>query len=371
MQSQVTSSLSTIVVATVSLCLVGWAGVSDVNGQGTIPALPSDDLPESLPWDSVPRGLKFRVTLPGNVDQQQMRQRIALGRRLFYDPVLSVDRTLSCASCHQAQYAFASNTAVSTGVGGKQGTRNSPTLFNVALGDRFFWDGRADSLEHQALMPIENPIELATTVPGVLGEISKDETYVSQFRAAYGSVNRDNLARALADFQRVLLSGDSDVDRFHAGQYASLSPSARQGMWIFESNGRCWKCHSGPNFTDQKFHNTGVSWGSADLGRFDVTQAEADRGKFKTPTLRNIALTAPYMHDGSLKTLADVVKFYSEGGKKNPHLDREMEPLNLSADDQQHLVAYLQALTGRAAWDADVQLEQADDATVSATGSNE
>jgi cytochrome c peroxidase len=170
--------------------------------------------------------------------------------------------------------------------------------------------------------------------------------YPALFAAAFpDGVTAANLGKALAGFERVLLRGDSRVDRFRQkGKHGGLTPSERHGLWLYESKGQCWRCHGGPNFTDEDFHNTGVSWGKADLGRGAVTKKEADRGKFKTPTLRGVALTAPYMHDGSLKSLEEVVEFYNRGGGANPNLDPVLGPLGLSKDEVRDLVAFLEAL---------------------------
>lgn len=311
------------------------------------PDLPADKLPTDLSLSAIPLGLAADRPVPE--DNQLTAERVALGRRLFFDGRLSRDGTISCASCHVPENGFASPDKVAVGVEGKRGSRNSPTVLNRAYGTSFFWDGRAATLEQQALQPIENPLEMDTSLETVLQRLAADARYREQFAEAYeGGISAENLAKALASFQRVLLSGNSPVDRFHGGEFGALTTQERQGLWIFESRGRCWKCHSGPNMTDESFHNTGVSWGQEplDLGRFDVTQQEKDRGRFHTPTLRNVALTAPYMHDGSLQTLKEVVAYYSRGGNANPHLDPAMQPLNLSDADQAALVAFLQALTG-------------------------
>jgi cytochrome c peroxidase len=313
---------------------------------GPLP-IPDDTLPAELPLNEIPLGLSSDRLLPA--DNELSAKRVQLGRRLFFDPSLSSDGTVSCATCHLPDRAFASSDPVAIGVGKAVGRRNTPTIVNRAYGKFFFWDGRSPSLEDQALQPIENPLEMANKLSVVLDTLRADANYREQFAAAYpGGVTTDNLARALASFQRVILSGDSAADRFQAGDFSALSDEARQGMWIFESRGQCWRCHSGPNYTDESFHNTGVSWGKKplDLGRFEVTENEADRGRFHTPTLRNIRLTAPYMHDGSIATLDEVVEFYNKGGVANPHLDSVVKPLNLSDRDKKALVAFLKALTG-------------------------
>ncbi len=310
------------------------------------PILPKDTLPAELAIGVYPDGLPEMAAPP---DNELTPARVALGRKLFFDPILSEDGKVSCASCHQPEHGFADPRPVSLGIRSQAGTRNAPSLLNRAYGTSFFWDGRAGSLEEQALKPIEHAKELGSSVPKALKRIQDHSEYPALFKDAYGEVSAESLARSLASFQRVLLSGDSPVDRFQSSDYASLSDEGRKGLWIFESKGRCWKCHSGPNYTDESFRNTGVSWNSSkpDRGRHEVTKKESDLGAFKTPSLRHVGQTAPYMHDGSLKTLEDVVEFYNKGGTRNPHLDSDMKPLNLSADEQRFLVEFLKALEGQ------------------------
>jgi cytochrome c peroxidase len=294
------------------------------------PALiPKDTLPKDLPCDQVPLGLPAR---PASKDNPVTAARVALGRKLFFDPILSADRTVACASCHHPDHGFASVDARPRGVGGRTGNRRAPSLLNRAYGTAFFWDGRAATLEEQALKPIESPDEMASSVPEAIRRLKADAGYKDQFAAAFDDgVTADNLAKAIACFERVLLRGDSPVDRFRQkGQRSAMTKAELHGLWLYESKGLCWQCHSGKNFTDEAFHNTGVTWGGDDLGRFLVTKNDADRGKYKTPSLRGVKLTAPYMHDGSLKTLEEVVEFYNKGGGANPHLDPAMKPLNLS-----------------------------------------
>jgi cytochrome c peroxidase len=309
------------------------------------PAPPKDTLPAALSLGDVPLGLGPR---PASKDNPLTEARVRLGRRLFFDPILSADNTVACASCHQPGHGFAGHEATSRGIGGRRTARRAPTLFNRAYGTSFFWDGREATLEDQALRPIENESEMGSTVVGALERLRADKEYRAQFEAAFpDGATAANLARALASFERVLLRGDSRVDRFRRkGEHGALTAAERQGLWLYESKGRCWRCHRGENFTDEEFHNTGVSWGKepADLGRYAVTKNEADRGKFKTPTLRGVALTGPYMHDGSLGSLEDVVEFYNRGGAANPNLDPVLAPLGLSKDELRDLAAFLKAL---------------------------
>jgi cytochrome c peroxidase len=320
-------------------CFVGVTVLADAPSR-----LPRDTLPAQLALGEVPLGLGPR---PEPKDNPLTEARVALGRRLFFDPILSADNTVACASCHQPEHGFASAEANPRGVRGQRGARRAPTLFNRAYGTAFFWDGRAASLEEQALRPIEDPAEMGSSVADALRRLRASPDYPARFEAAFGDgVSAANLAKALAAFERVLLRGGSPVDRFRQGEHAALTPQQRHGLWLYESKGRCWRCHSGPNFTDEGFHNTGVGWGKEppDLGRQAVTRSAADRGKFKTPRLRGAALTAPYMHDGSLRTLREVVEFYNKGGGANPSLDPAMAPLGLSEADVEALVAFLEAL---------------------------
>jgi cytochrome c peroxidase len=253
--------------------------------------------------------------------------KVALGQRLFFDKRLSRDGTLACASCHNPRLAFSDGQAVARGIKGAQGTRNVPALINRGYGASFFWDGRAKSLEQQALEPILNPRELALTEAKLE---SRTKLTTAQVTAA------------LASFVRTIRSGDSRFDRYTAGQFNALNNEEKAGLAIFRGKGNCSTCHPGPNFTDEQFHNTGVAWRDGALA-----DAGAGRGRFKTPTLREVARTAPYMHDGSLATLDDVVEFYSEGGRPNPNLDPEIRPRKFSAEEKRALRAFLRALTGR------------------------
>jgi len=264
--------------------------------------------------------------------------RAALGRSLFFDPRLSRDGTVSCASCHLPEHGFADPRAHSVGIEGRTTPRNAPSLFNRALGKSFFWDGRVASLEEQVLNPIENEDEMGNPVEQVLERLG-------------GKLTRAELGAALAEFVRGVWIGDSPVDRFQGGDFAALAVDERLGLWVYESKGRCWRCHSGPNFSDEDFHNTGVGVRAelAEEGRMHVTADERDRGRFKTPTLRGVALNAPYMHDGSQATLEDVVEFYRKGGGANPALDEAMVGIEFSAEDGKNLVAFLKALSRRAA----------------------
>jgi len=276
-------------------------------------------------------------------------EKVSLGRKLFFDRRLSGDGTLSCASCHEPRRAFTDGRSVAQGIGGAGGRRNSPTLVNRAWGSSFFFDGRARSLEDLALQPILDPGELGSTTDAVLSLARS--SYGSRFRAAFAAEpSLELIARALASYLRTIVDGDSAFDRFAAGNDSALTTSARRGLTLFNGKAGCGQCHSGPNLTDEEFHNTGVAWRTGvltDEGRAGVTSAPADRGAFKTPTLREISRTAPYMHDGSLMSLHEVIEYYDTGGAKNPSLDPKLRTLHLSPMEKADLAAFLDSLTGR------------------------
>ncbi len=281
------------------------------------------------------------------IDNLPTVAKIALGKQLFFDTRLSRTNDVSCATCHDPGKGWSNGQRFATGVDGRLGTRNSPSLINVAYNATSFWDGRAGSLEEQALMPIQNPNEMDLPLPALVKKLNGDEHYRRQFREVFGSdANGDVVAKAIAAFERTIVTRDAPIDRFVAGDKTALSPAAQRGMQLFFGDARCHICHSGPNFTDNRFHNIGVGIAAEppDRGREKVTGATKDRGAFKTPTLREIARTAPYMHDGSFKTLKDVVWHYNFGGvtdAENDYRDQELQVLYLSDDDVSDLVNFL------------------------------
>jgi len=300
-------------------------------------------------WRSpMPRGLDPYLPIPQ--DNPQTAAKIALGRRLFFDRQLSADGSLSCATCHDPQKAFADNRPVAIGINQRRGTRNAPSIVNRGYGTAFSWDGRASSLEAQVLQPIENPDELGSSIAGAVTRLRRDRTYVDQFRQVFGRpIAGPDLGRALASYVRTIQSGDAPFDRFADGVADALSDTERLGLRVFRGRGLCTTCHLGPTFTDERFHNTGVAWTGTsytDEGRAAVTRLPRDRGAFKTPSLRDVARRAPYMHDGSLATLEDVVAFYDAGGRANPDLDPELFPLRLTPAQRSALVAFLRTLNG-------------------------
>ena len=298
---------------------------------------------------AIPLGLDLYMPVPE--DNPLTAEKIALGGKLFSDPRLSRDRTLSCATCHDPQHGFTDKRAVSVGVFGRKGTRNVPTLINRAYGRSFFWDGRITGLEEQVLKPIQDPKEMDMPLDEVVARLNQGTEYRQRFQTAFGrAICAEDVAKALASYVRTILSGNAPVDRYYlTGEATALSEPAMRGLRLFQGKGHCTACHIGPTFTDELFHNTGVAWRDGrllDEGRYAITKREADRGAFKTPTLREVVLTAPYMHDGSIPTLEKVIERYSNGGIKNPQLDEEIRPLNLTADEQRDLLAFLKSLTG-------------------------
>ena len=284
-------------------------------------------------------------------DNPQTPEKIALGRALFFDPRLSKDDTVSCALCHSPRKGYSNGEAVATGVGGAKGGRGSPTIINRLFSEAQFWDGRAASLEAQALGPIQNPIEMALPIDAAVKKLSAIPGYHGLFQKAFGSeeITPDRMAMAIASFERTVISGDSPFDRHESGDQSALSDAQKRGLALFRGKAKCSVCHTGFNLTDEKYHNLGVGMKAEkpDLGRNDETKQDADKGAFKTPTLREIALTAPYMHDGSQKTLEEVVEFYNKGGEPNPTLDKELKPLNLTPEEKKDLVEIMKAFSGK------------------------
>jgi cytochrome c peroxidase len=279
-------------------------------------------------------------------DNPPTEAKIALGKQLYFDPRLSSDMTISCASCHDPAKGWSNGDAFATGVKGAVGGRSAPTIINSVYNRFHFWDGRAASLEDQALGPVANPIEMAMKLEDVEKRLNAVEGYRKQFREVFGTeeITRDQIAKAIAAYERTILCGDAPYDRYQAGDESALSESARRGMELFFGKAQCSACHIGPNFTDNAFHNVGIGMDKAepDPGRYEQTKLLGDKGSFKTPTLREIRRTAPYMHDGSLKTLEDVVEHYSKGGVANPQLDEGIFKLNLSDQEKADLVTFLE-----------------------------
>ncbi len=303
---------------------------------------------------------EYKFKLPLGLEQSSMvippdnpmtTQKVELGRALFFDRRLSADNTIACASCHLAQKGFTDGQPVSTGIKGQKGGRSAPASFNRVFSSVQFWDGRAATLEDQSIGPFTNPIEHGfVNYDVMIAKMKKIPGYNTLFLQAFGEdITIANVGKAIASFQRTVLSGNSPADKFDQGGEANaISPEAQRGLLLFRDKARCTKCHSGFNFTDEKFHNLGIGWddNKVDLGRYMVTKNAEDIGSFKTPSLREISRTAPYMHDGRFKNLNEVVNFYNQGGNKNPHQDPLILPLELTNDEKRDLVEFLRTLNG-------------------------
>lgn len=273
-----------------------------------------------------------------------------LGRYLYFDRRLSADDTVSCASCHDPRYAFTDGAAVSTGIRSQKGNRSAPTIINRAYSLAQFWDGRAGSLEEQAKGPMANPIEMGNTHEAIAGRLQGIAGYRPLFAKAFGTgeITIDRTAMAIACFERTVLSGNAPYDKYKRGDKKAMTAGQVRGMAVFFDKAKCDKCHEGGNFTLNAYANLGVGTDKPDpdVGRFAVTKDPRDWGVFKTPTLREIEHTAPYMHDGSLKSLDEVVEFYNKGGIKNRNLDENIKPLNLTDQEKKDLVDFLKSLSG-------------------------
>jgi cytochrome c peroxidase len=331
-------------------------------------ASPASWVPKGLPADL------WELLVPEN--NAVTPEKVALGRKLYFDKRLSKDGSVSCATCHDPARGFSDGKKVSEGIGGQKGARNAPTVLNAVFNEMQFWDGRAASLEEQAKGPMINPVEMGMSSHDEVVKAVAIPDYQDEFRAVFGRAPTiDDVASAIATFERTVVSGNSPFDRFRAGDSAAMSESAQRGWTLWNGKARCNTCHpfgdATPNFSDNKFHNIGVAAKGRDfaglarqaaaesdpaklalhpdfseLGRFVASRQPKDIGAFKTPGMRDVALTAPYMHDGSEATLMDVVVFYDKGGEPNPYLDGGIVPLKLTEQEKKDLVAFMEALTG-------------------------
>jgi len=335
-------------------------------------------------------GAELELPIPEGVlapeipaDNPPTAAKVELGKKLYFDARLSSDGSIACASCHAPQSGFADprGTPTSAGVGGQLGTRNAPTTLNALLLTEQFWDGRSPNLEHQALQPFVNPVEMGIADQDALAaQVAALEDYGPLFETAFGSseVTPARIGQAIASFERTLVALDAPIDRFLAGDPTAISDSAKRGWELFNGKARCNTCHGWvevfPLFTDELYHNIGVGVTNVDfvsvaaraedaatpeeidslalrdaeaseLGRFLVTRERKDMGAFKTPQLRNVALTAPYMHDGSEATLLGVIEFYDKGGETNPYLDGGIRPLELTDQEKADLVELMKTFT--------------------------
>jgi cytochrome c peroxidase len=299
--------------------------------------------------------------LPGNIgpladvpiphDNPMTTAKVELGKMLFFDPRLSGNNHWACASCHNPALAFGDGLPTSLGFGDEQPLdRHASTLYNVGYNQHHFWDGRAASLEEQAKMPIQNSREMNSRPEELIKKLSAIAGYRSLFLEVFGEEPTfDNVAKAIATFERTITSKNSRFDRYVMGEQDALTAQEKRGLILFLSKAACSRCHNGPNFTDDQFHNLGlpqVGPLKEDLGRYGVTQEEKDKRAFKTPTLRNIDLTAPYMHNGVFETLEEVMDFYNQGGGEDALKSEEIFPLHLTEEEQNDVIAFLHSLRG-------------------------
>lgn len=269
-----------------------------------------------------------------------------LGKRLFFEKRLSRTGDIACGSCHDQQRAFSDARAVSLGVAGRAGTRNAPTLVNLAWGQHFFWDGRVETLEDQVGEPLESPVEMNLPIADAVARLASDTLYVEAFQAAYGTLpSEESLRRALASFLRTLVSRESAYDRFLGGDEDALGGVAKRGHDLFFGKAACFHCHPPGALTNEGFFNNGTYVDGGDVGRRAITGRTGDLGKFKVPGLRNVAVSAPYMHDGSLLSLEEVIDQYDHGGQGDDSTDALIQPLALSDREKQDLITFLRTLT--------------------------
>lgn len=293
---------------------------------------------------AIPVGFPSIALTEGN---EYTKVRWELGKRLFYDPIMSKQNTISCASCHHAQNAFSDTVALSLGDNSLQGKSNAPTLTNIAYHPYFTRAGGVPTLEMQILVPIQEHDEFNTNILDIVEKLKQDPSYISQIKTAY---NREPdpyvITRAIANFERSLISGNSRYDQYFFQGKKTLTPTELNGLQLFTSaKTNCSQCHGGFNFSNYAFENNGLYINYADSGRMRLTQLESDRARFKVPTLRNIAVTKPYMHDGSINTLEDVIEHYNSGGKAHPHKSLLIKPLGLTTQEKNELLAFLHTLT--------------------------
>jgi len=283
-------------------------------------------------------------------DNPLTKEKIALGRVLFFDRRLSVDGTVSCDFCHSPILGFSDGRYFASGIFGLKSKRNTITLLNRIFGQEYFWDGRAQSIEQVITDHIEDENVFGNNLENVVITLSKDKKYQEKFENVFDrEINIDGISKAIAAFVRTLISGNSPFDKYVAGNKSALSESAVRGMKLFFSDRlKCSICHAGSNFTDEKYHSNGTKIESAnpDLGRYLVTNKESDKGKFRTPTLRDISRTSPYMHNGSIKGLNDLIDFYDKGGVTNKYKSSVIEPLRLTKEEKADLKKFLRSLTG-------------------------
>jgi cytochrome c peroxidase len=330
-----------VVTASWSLLFLRAAGRNDNQNEDWNMVEFVDSMPQ------LPAHLGVLPALSSPADNPQTAAKVELGRYLFFDKGLSGNGSLSCASCHDPARGFSDGRRLPVGFDGRTLPRHSPTLLNAAYNTTQFWDGRASTLEEQARVPITSPFEMhLESEAQITRRLGTNAYYLNEFRAVFnGFPDLKNVAMALAAFERTLVTTNSRFDRYVSGDKQALTPEEKKGLVLFLAKARCARCHSGPNFSDNEFHNLGVG-GAVDSGRYVVTRNPLDRGAFKTPGLRNVDTHAPYMHDGSLPTLEAVIDYYNRGGNSDANKSKLLTPLGLTAQEKRDLLAFLQALTG-------------------------
>ena len=317
--------VSKLIVCTAALAALAAAGQSGAEEYKL-------KIPLGLPAMKIPK------------DNPLTAEKIELGKQLYFDPRLSEDSTVSCATCHDPAKGWSNSDRFATGIRAQVGGRGAPTILNAGYLQMQFWDGRAAHVEGQALGPIENPIEMAMSMPLLIERLNKIPGYREQFQKVFGTdATKESVAKAIGAFERTVLAGNAPYDKFKAGDKVALSEEAQRGMKVFFGVGNCAACHSAPLFTDGAFHNLGIGMDSEkpDLGRYAISKQAGDTGAFRTPSLRDIDKHAPYMHDGRFKTLEEVVDYYDKGGTANDYLDEELFPLKLTAQQKSDLIKFM------------------------------
>jgi cytochrome c peroxidase len=344
---QIRTAIAAAVVVAAALPL-GYAGFQAASGGDDAKPVAESASAGAAKTPAPPLGLP-RLSIPA--DNPITPEKVELGRMLYFDKRVSKDGTVACATCHDPKTGWAEHEPTSTGIDGQVGGRNSPTVINAAYADAQFWDGRAKTLEDQAVGPVANPIEMGSSMPAVVEKLNKIPGYRERFQKVFGTpVTEKGFAQAIAAFERTILSGNSAFDRYKAGDADALNAAQKRGFEKFRKAG-CAGCHAGELFSDYGYYNSGVDVhkDKPDVGRKEVTKDDEDTGAFRTPSLRDVARTAPYFHDGSAKTLEDAVALMAAGGKDNPHRSAQFNRVRrakLSEADQNDLVAFLKALNG-------------------------
>ncbi|PJZ30944.1 cytochrome-c peroxidase [Leptospira kmetyi] len=289
------------------------------------------------------------VSYPYPEDNRPTPERILLGKTLFFDPIVSGSNWISCASCHNPGLGWSDGLKTAIGHNMKVLGKNTPTILNSAYGKKMFWDGRAENLEAQALGPIASPDEMNQNIDELILELKNISGYKELFAKAYPKedISAVTIGKAIANFERTVLSGESSFDLWKKGNPASISESAQRGYSLFNGKAQCSACHQGDQFTDDGFHNIGLKSNRKDAGRFSLVPVKVMKGSFKTPGLRDVALTGPYMHDGSYSTLEEVVEHYDRGGDDSFNLDPNMKPLKLTKEEKADLVEFMKSLSGK------------------------